>query len=239
VNNSPLISDVVLIGAGGTGCLLAPPLARLIKYHKATQGALLHIVDADTFEENNATRQPVATRDIGQHKVNILRYILAEQDLACEVYPDFLDHEMATRFIVDAAETALFIATVDNHATRRDICIAAEKADDVAVVMPANCDDEDMPGGIYGQVWWWLKQYGATLTGANPRERYACVDTPLNVPRVGSCSANAPSSPQLIASNMLAAAWTLAVIQNMLDGKLPAACHSNSFDGRKLTAGVF
>jgi hypothetical protein len=230
---------VVLVGAGGTGCLLAPALARLIKYHKTTQGASFHVVDADTFEESNQTRQPVSAQDVGKSKVDVLSSLLAAQDLDCNVLRAYMDRVLAADYIARATETVLFIAAVDNHATRRDICIAAEEADNVAVIMPGNCDDEDMPGGIYGQVWWWLKQYGTTLTGANPRERYPVVNTPLNVPRVGSCSSNAPSSPQLLSSNMLAAAWTLAVIQNMLDGKLPAACHSTSFDGRKLTTGVF
>ena len=54
------------------------------------------------------------------------------------------------------------------------------------------------------------------------------------IPRKNSCAEAAKSTPQLIAANALAAAYTLTIIQNFLDGRMPFQASHMFFNGRSL-----
>ena len=74
-----LPSSIVLIGAGGTGSRLMPPLAQLIRTcirtHNPTawmERLPLFVVDGDEVEEKNLLRQNFIRKDVGKNKASVV-----------------------------------------------------------------------------------------------------------------------------------------------------------------------
>lgn len=65
VQNDPM--TVVVIGAGGTGARVVPPIAQMLRRQDR-----LVIIDHDTIEDRNLARQHFSERDIGQPKALVL-----------------------------------------------------------------------------------------------------------------------------------------------------------------------
>lgn len=132
-----LPTSIILIGAGGTGSRLLPPLAQLVKtcLRKHTPGAILercdiYVVDGDIVEEKNLTRQHFIAQDVGKNKALVVaeRYSRAfgMNIIPC---PHFLKQGMAPTFdgpigpvkYADIFQNAIVIFAVDSAKARRDI----------------------------------------------------------------------------------------------------------------------
>lgn len=156
-----------------------------------------------------------------------------QQGLAIEACPQYLDKALLRRLLRRDASPVLLVAAVDNDATRK-LCIEVlgESSRDFLFVTPGNAGADDPAAAIKGNILWFGQQ-GDTAIGLNPALVFPNIETPQDAaPRYGSCATAAPSSPQLIAANALAAAYTLAVIQNLLDGALAPNASSCFFNGR-------
>lgn len=232
MNFSP--DNVFLIGVGGTGGHLAAPLARLVAYHKNTQGAKVVFIDGDEFEEKNMTRQLVGETQVGLNKARAMVDFCAFQGLMdnIECKEDFVS---ASTFIpmLRNANSPLVVCCVDNDATRLAIinAINTQCEGDFFFITPGNSDGVE---NVKGQTLYWGRIDGNSV-GINPAEVYPNIEHPQDsVPTKGSCALNAPSRPQLIAANFFAASITLAVIQNLLDGMINPQSSSMFFDLRSL-----
>jgi hypothetical protein len=229
-----VITDTMLIGAGGTGAILAPLLARLLLHHPNSAPALT-VVDADTYEERNSTRQPCGPEQAGLNKAAWIQTLCAQQGLEVNATAAYADELLIARFL-HRTRCALVITAVDNTATRAAVLRQFDRFDgDFVFLNPGNADAEGVPEGeagpIQGQVMIWARIGGVEI-GADPRLLYDDLANPLDsLPTVGSCQAQLPSAPQLLAANALAAAHTLTLLQNFLDGTLHPG-HSISFNGR-------
>jgi hypothetical protein len=243
------ITDTLIIGAGGTGGILIPPLVRLLTYHDKVEkhcGApFVAIADGDDFEEHNRTRQVMPA--IATGKVEAMTNLLDFQALPTDYIdplPQYLDEDFIKRWLRSGPKessldfTPLIVVAVDNDATRKATLDAIEAVHegDFFWVSPGNATSTATEEPIRGQVLWYGR-YKDQQLGLNPALLYPNIERPDGpIPQAGSCSAMAPSEPQLLASNALAAAWTLAVISNLLDGQLLADQHALFFDGRKGSA---
>ncbi|MFA5252993.1 MAG: ThiF family adenylyltransferase, partial [Phycisphaerae bacterium] len=69
------IREVILIGCGGTGAILAEHLCRMIAGYKLK--CELVIYDGDTVEQNNIKRQNFYPYEIGQNKAEAIALRLA------------------------------------------------------------------------------------------------------------------------------------------------------------------
>jgi hypothetical protein len=253
MNDDILISDTLLIGAGGTGALLAPPLARLLHHHPRVEIAdtgndtefhQLIIADADTYEvERNSLRQPCGPLQEGVNKAEWICSLIKQQGLMA--YPErrYADANLVDDFLLDSAYP-LIITAVDNAATRSMVLSRIKRAlicrPEMSFIFlsPGNADSEGIPEGepgpIRGEVLLWAQRDGITA-GIDPREVYPDLLEPTDeIPREGSCANHIPSAPQLLAANMLAAAHTLTLLTNLLDGTLHPG-HCISFNGRSAT----
>ena len=234
------LSRTIIIGAGGTGGLLIPPLARLLRYHAGSSslGARhpITVIDGDSFEEHNCQRQHIGAGQVGMNKAEWIANLCEQQGLEIGVHPGgYADKPMLRKLLRSDACPLLLVAAVDNDATRK-LCIDVllESGRDFFFITPGNSAASDPAAAIKGNVLWFGKD-GDTSYGINPALVFPNIEQPQDAaPRYGSCAAAAPSAPQLITANALAAAMTLTVIQNLLDGALVPDYSSVFFNGRTM-----
>jgi hypothetical protein len=213
---------IFVIGVGGTGGHISAPLSRLISYHPNTQESRVVFIDGDEFEEKNQTRQIVGDAQVGMNKARAMVDFCSYQGLTnVECRENFIS---TSTFIplLRRSNSPLIVCSVDNDATRLDVinAIQAEceaNGKDFFFITPGNSDGTET---VKGQALWFGRLDGVDV-GMNPKIAYPNIETPQDsIPHKGSCALNAPSRPQLIAANFMAAAVTLSVIQNLLDGVL-------------------
>jgi hypothetical protein len=234
------LSRTLILGAGGTGGHLIPPLARLLRFHpNAGFNHPITVVDGDQFDEHNRERQHIGPGQIGLNKATWIAQLCAQQGLEIGAHDAFADKPLLRRLIRADACTLLLVATVDNDATRAAcIEVLLESGRDFFFITPGNSSADDPAAAIKGQVLWFGKD-GDTSYGINPALVYPNIEVPQDaIPREGSCANQAPSAPQLLSANALAAAHTLAVIQNLLDDALPQACSGVFFNGRNFKTSI-
>ena len=225
------ISSCTIIGAGGTGQQLIPSLLRMLQYHtEGTRDAAVY--DGDEFEAHNVERQ-VHTSGT---KADRLNELLEQQLLPPVCQSRYMSKTLLTRIRQADADTSgarLVVAAVDNDATRK-MCIQVlqDTPGDFLFVTPGNSDASDSDKAIKGNVLWFGRIADETV-GIDPSILFPNIERPQDgIPRKGSCLDNAPSTPQLIAANALAAAYTLSVVQNFLDDKMPFEASHLFFNGR-------
>ena len=88
--NLPIL-DVVVVGCGGTGSRIIPPLVQLLKTGTNSLNPQLFLVDGDVVEHKNLSRQNFITPDIGRNKSQVLaeRYGQA-LDFPITYIPDYI-----------------------------------------------------------------------------------------------------------------------------------------------------
>lgn len=229
----PQISHTIVIGAGGTGGCLIPQLARLLLFHQSAQPNIA-VWDGDDFQIHNLTRQLTTEATVGRNKANTVAEFCAALGLPIKARPHFISAEALQRAITPAS-FPLVIATVDNNATRlMSLRTLEEAAADYFWVSPGNADDSDGTQPIRGQVMWsgFIRgtQYGLRVEDLVATYPELVDNDPM--PRDGGCAHLAPSSPQLLTANALAAAAALTVVQNLLDNTLVPHNHIAAFTGR-------
>lgn len=86
-----LFQDIIIIGAGGTGGRVIPPLIQEIKQARAKINPALYVVDGDEVEFKNLSRQNFIERDIGRNKAVVMaeRYGPA-LDFPVIAHPEFI-----------------------------------------------------------------------------------------------------------------------------------------------------
>ena len=227
------IKSTTVIGAGGTGQQLIPSLMRLLKYHpNGTEDITAY--DGDEFEEHNGERQ-VHTSGTKAHRMNEL-LMLQQLDPICMckyISASVLKHIDRRRH---NKGLHLVIAAVDNDATRKMCIETLEGLDsDFLFITPGNSDASDSETDLRGNVLWYGRVDGEQV-GINPMLLFPNIEKPSDAaPREGSCTQNAPSTPQLISANLLAAAYTLTLVQNFLDDRMPLQASHLFFNGRNLS----
>lgn len=207
------INSVLIIGCGGTGQFLLPPLIKLLKYHpNGTQN--ITIVEGDYTEAKNSERQVVK-------KVGINKAISFCVDIipTLKIIPEFINNGNVTSIIEDSIiqPPLLVIPSVDNMATRFLILkTLGELRIDYIWLCPGN-DYESYITSLYSCM-------EDIESHVHPFKRYVNLAEPIdNIP--GGCLEEQESSPQLIAANLASASCTINYLTNILDStdlsKLP------------------
>lgn len=234
------LNQILFVGTGGTGGILAPLLCRLMEYHpNGTKNITL--CDGDIFEHHNASRQLASNTTFGLNKAEVTANLISDQGLNDpSVISNYLTPYLLTRELkrIDYG-TIMVIMAVDNDATRAmTLNILEENDRDFIWISPGNAGADDPASAIKGQVTWYGRINGETI-GLHPAELFPNIAQPSDhIPKKGTCSAQAPSSPQLLSANAAAAALTLAVIQNMLDGQLTDSGNTVYFNYRNFTTSL-
>jgi hypothetical protein len=225
------ITRTIVIGAGGTGGWLIPQLARLLAYHQDSSDSVI-VVDGDAFEEHNQQRQLCGPGQLGMNKAAAMAELCQSQGLESVQHREaFVNQGSIANLMRDA--TALLVLAVDNDATRLAAIEACRQhRGDFFLITPGNSSATDPDAAIKGQVLWFGRS-GDTSYGLDPALVFPNIEHPSDsIPHAGSCANQAPSAPQLLSANALAASLTLAVIQNLLDGSLDPTHSSVFFNGR-------
>jgi len=121
------ITDIFLVGCGGTGSYVAPQLARL-NYLMGLVGVSrkrIIFIDGDSVEEKNISRQNFIKSDVGKNKAQVLakRYSFAFQN-EIHSYLKYLESEEDFLRIIKSSgrpSYPLIIGCVDNNKTRHVI----------------------------------------------------------------------------------------------------------------------
>lgn len=230
--NSNKIDRVYLIGAGGIGSVLISPLARALIYHKRGTTDIT-LVEADKIEAKNIERQMFNSDHIGLNKAEALLTELHSTMPSLKYINEFVNKDITKDILLDDGgdkKLNVVITAVDNLATRHDVINALRECNENYALdfVFINCGNSY--DSAHASIW-------AKVNNANyfsdPFRRYLEIAQPTDtIP--GHCTEEAPSSPQLIAANNLAANFVLTYIQNLLDGE-PVYEEVNGWLRRQLT----
>lgn len=236
----PRVDRVILVGLGGVGSILAEPLARLLAWHSRGTRSLM-LVDGDRYDAGNQARQMFPAGAGGERKARVQAIRLADAlGVSCEAggieaWPEYASAADVVR-LAGAAKRPLILCAVDNAASHKACLDASDEimrhAERCYVVRPGNGAGERW--GLVTVSCHARARYG-DLT-ADPRRTHEEVGQPSDyVPgTLPGCAAQAPSEPQRLASNMMAAAWALAYVSAILDGRaFPDETLCEMGDGRE------
>ena len=202
------LTNVVIVGAGGTASFLAPVLAKLLAFNQEGD-CTLTIIDEDLVEDKNLSRS-YTEDDVGMNKAALLAEICTDQVpsgslqiSAIEAYvtPDNFDryHQNWCR------DGVAVFACVDNNVSRCFLEDQLSALDNAVYITPGNAEFD-------GQVHMYLRQNGSDVT---PKITEFCPEmqdseTPGNqFPDEENCTEKYESEPQLILANLTAATMSL------------------------------
>jgi len=112
---------VIVVGAGGTGGRLIPPLMQVLR-----RGDSVAIVDGDHVEDRNLARQNFRSRDIGLNKAEVLANRYRRDGINVDAYAAFITDENSAEIISGAptnmpptaALSKIILGCVDNPEAR-------------------------------------------------------------------------------------------------------------------------
>ena len=220
------LNRVIQIGAGGIGQFFTPVAAKIWTYSAHPEGQEFLVIDGDKYELKNADRQ---NGTLGRAKVEDLTDHIDE----CTPYAEYIedDEDFATILLRGSESqtpgTMTVVAIcVDNDITRKFI-YRGIMATNVPTIVIDMANDEHH-GDVICLGW-----QGTTRGWApnDPFEAFPQLVKPKDRPPQAYCEIEAPHSPQLITTNMQAAAIGARMFYNILhDERLPFQVN---FDHRK------
>ena len=106
---------IVVVGAGGTGGRLIPPLMQVLR-----RGDSVAVVDADHVEDRNLTRQNFRTRDVGENKADVMVRRYRREHIAMDAYAAMLTAENWREIVPRVgASRYILMGCVDNWQARQ------------------------------------------------------------------------------------------------------------------------
>jgi molybdopterin/thiamine biosynthesis adenylyltransferase len=204
--------NIKLIGVGGIGCALAPFLARYLQAERqvTSEEVRITLVDGDTFESRNSTRQGFETLG-NKAKVKATELARSFPDLSFRAIPEFVTAENLPRVVKPG--DLVFLA-VDNHATRGAVSRRCEELSDVVLISGGN-DFTD------GNVQVYVRQEGRDITLPLTRFHPEIADPKDKSPAEMSCEELAAvAAPQLLFMNLSVASAMLNAFYAWRSGRL-------------------
>ena len=241
-----LVHDVVLVGCGGTGSRVIPPLVQELKQAVTAINPCLYLVDGDIVENKNLSRQNFINRDIGRNKAIVMaeRYGAA-LDFPIVAVPEYIESELD--YVVNnyAEEQSrrkmgtmrkLVILCVDSIQARLDILGLCNPGD---VIIDAGNEDTfgqvsifdtvslpHIPGDYKDQnvvIKPFLGDYALPFIPAPISQYIHAINNPS--PATGSCA----DLDQSLAVNFMMAAGIIAMVQGIMYNN-EFHCRTNYFD---------
>jgi len=198
-----------LIGAGGTGTLLLPPLVRYLRTHHGNADWLLALIDGDTVEEHNLARQMFNAYDVDTTKASAAA--ASADDPHVIGIDHFVTDENVAQLIGNG--TTVLIAA-DNYAVRSRIERHVLTIPNAIVI---NGGNEVLNGSC--QIW--VRKRGRNVTPPlsflHPE-----IHGPSDDPALLSCLERAalPGGEQTIIANMASALWMLTALHKAVTGDI-------------------
>lgn len=217
---------IVIVGLGGTGGYVFYHLARLIAALPDRENFQIVLADGDITEEKNLTRQNFAAEDIGRFKVECLaeRYgNVYNMNLPCFVR--YVEDETSLYRLLRGEilnfnpSLSIMVGCVDNNATRQLMDKAFREWEIPLVYIDSGNDEWS------GQVI--LGARGSKAIILPPVGDYypdILADQDTLFPSEESCTQRAVSSPQNIATNVLAGTLVFTLLNQLLAGGGVTTC---------------
>ena len=116
----PTPMNVIVVGAGGTGGRLIPPLMQILK-----QGDSVAIVDGDIVEQRNLLRQNFRIRDIGENKAEVMARRYRRDGINVAAFATMYKSDLYREMINHGYYKTIFLGCVDNPEARNEISNSA------------------------------------------------------------------------------------------------------------------
>lgn len=190
--------NIIIIGLGGIGSHLVRPLCRYL--NSLDEEIAITLIDGDNFEVKNESRQEF---NCFGNKAEVIAQELAER------YPriDFSSKEWyitEDNVYLTIGEGDMVFMCVDNHATRSIVSRWCQRLDNVVLISGGNEYSD-------GNVQIFTRENGESVTPPLSSSHPEIENPQDKNPGEMSCEELAQSgSPQLICTNLLAAAWMLS-----------------------------
>jgi hypothetical protein len=209
------LRHVTVIGCGGIGSWLIPPLAKHLAAMRNPPG--LSLIDGDKVEEKNCVRQNFYPADVGQFKslVFVEAISAAYPELNIEGHDEYWNGRSESQ---ELADDHLILAGPDNHVCRANVFRHLEHMlSDSVVIVGGNEDSDgcvlcaaDYDGGPDWFVALMHRHPEIFSTDDDDRAAMSCADL-----------GNLPSGGQTMAANYMAAAIMFNYAVTALGGIVP------------------
>lgn len=198
---------IVLIGLGGIGSQLLPPLVRYLGIRPEPRPRLV-LVDGDAYEPANAARQIFPAAAIGTNKAEALAEMHRGGSLVIQAVADYLGDANVEELIRDGDVVLL---AVDNHWTRLVVDRHLANLDEVTLISGGN--DE-----IDGNVQLVRRRTGAFVDGGLAEiHREIGLARPEELAVRNGCVRQAEEHPQLVVTNLMVASAMLNCLWTVLE----------------------
>lgn len=206
---------VIVVGAGGIGSHFIPVAARLLAYG-GFEGDMC-LMDGDSYEEKNQARQMFHSRFIGRNKALTQAEAVFDMPVTTVVWDKYLEGAdefagMAVNNTHDweAGDFLLVCLCVDNDATRRMVYDGLRET-------PLNFVIIDMANELHTGDVIICGRMGGDLMFPWPPEIYPNLANPGDRPPQAYCTQQAPSTPQIVTANMMAACLGAEYLRRLMD----------------------
>ncbi len=198
---------IVLVGCGGIGSQLLPPLVRYLA-NRSEPRSLLVLVDGDVFEPGNRSRQACSNSDLGSNKAEALARVARVDGLAVQAIPEFLD-ETNVRSIVREGDVVLL--AVDNHRARALVDRHLGSLSDATLISGGN-DETD--GNVQ-----LVRRRGGEFVDGGLAEIHGEIGraTAAEFAARNGCERQAEERPQLVVTNLMVASAMLNCLWVVLE----------------------
>ena len=201
------MSRINIIGLGGIGSALIPPLSRWLS---GTPAKDIVLVDGDKFSRGNSNRQNMSELDIGEFKVVVHARCIHSAFRQLNVMPinQYISGENASDIIING--DTIFLC-VDNHATRKLVSERCQRLDNITLISGGNELTD-------GSVQIYLRRNGRNRTPAIERYHPEIANPKDKNPADLSCEelARMPGSEQVIFTNFTAACIMLNAFYSLV-----------------------
>lgn len=205
---------IIIVGDGGVGSNLGPPLVKMITYLHKTEGYdfdKICIVDGDKVEEHNLLRQGFIMEDCGKFKSEITASFL--QGIAHQIGYKIPIESCAYYFKEDTnliKDGDIVLVGVDNFRTRKIIEDKANELDNCCIIYGGNEFDD-------GDVNVFIRENGENKTSPYSKEHPEILEED-KLPDEMTCEEASQSNPQLILANLYVANIMLEALYSYLTG---------------------
>jgi hypothetical protein len=196
----------ILVGAGGTGSLLFPPLMRYLPTHHGDDPFIVAIIDGDNVEASNLTRQMFTGNYVDENKATALARLYGSE-ATTRAIPEFLGEDNLERRIRDG-NTVMICA--DNFDVRRRIEKRALELENCTVINGGNETTE-------GSLQIFVRRGGVNVTPPLSWRHPEILRPSPYDPSVLSCAQRAelPGGGQTIIANMMSATHILNALTRL------------------------
>lgn len=198
---------IKIIGIGGIGTQLLPPLMRWNQHEKKLP---ITLIDGDHIEVKNLKRQDFLEELIGQNKAEAAKITYKSYGFDIHSIAEFLDDSNVD---IHIEEGNIIFTGVDNYKTRVIIQEKAKSLNNILCIFMGNEYTD-------GDVLIYLKSMGEELTDPVFVNHPELIERMDKLPHEMSCEELLNSAPQIIFTNLTAATFGLNALYNFMRGMI-------------------